>query len=140
MSNVKMLSQQEIFDKGLAHIRQQGEPSLEGQSCRYLAVSGNSCVVGGLILPELRSAEFDDSSNTSVRSLIRDLKFNEALRQSGIDTGRPGVIDLLDAMQLCHDGASDRLDFISTFERYMKQNAGMVGLTYTPAVTQTQLS
>ena len=134
-----MLSLQEIFDKGLAHIRQQGAPSMEGSSCKYLCENGNSCVVGGLMLPELRSSNFDAADCTTVRTMASggqaERGFVYALAKSGVNTRGGGVLDLLAEMQMCHDSASSHGGaFIEHFEATMSQTAKRLGLVYKAAL------
>lgn len=131
-----MLSLQEIFDRGLAHIRQQGEPSLRGASleCMYLNPQGLSCAVGCLIKPELLAKlNFDqpDNGSTSISRLLsqEDSGMENALLESGISVDED-VVRLLAGMQQCHDSASSDCDFMPSFESNMENLADHVALTY----------
>ena len=44
---------QEIFDKVLAHLREQGKAAVDGGKCKYRATDGSKCAVGCLI-PDAR--------------------------------------------------------------------------------------
>lgn len=129
-----MLSLQEIFDKGLAHIRKQGVPSKRGFGCLYNGPNGTSCIVGGLMEPEHRRREFDVATSSSVRAMIRsDEAFVNALSMVGLDVEDPRVIDLLEELQWCHDKASEgeEDDFMGEFETHMADLAAARGLDYT---------
>lgn len=99
-----MLSKQEIFDRGLAHIRQQGKKCSNDTTCLYSDGQGNKCIVGGFIPDNDYEESFDSEGNSGVFSMVQNNpKFAQALAKQGIDVKDVEVVDLLRRMQRAHD-------------------------------------
>ena len=61
------MTQQEIFDTVLAHLRKQGKASMSGaDSCRYRGPDGTACAVGCLIPDELYDPLIEGADSTSI--------------------------------------------------------------------------
>lgn len=125
---------QEIFDFGLAHIRQQGEPCRGSDgTCKYRNDEGQSCIVGGFLTPETYLPEFDsvECGGTSVYNLMDRLpSFRAAMLAAGVDVADTKVRNLLSWMQHCHDSAPLSV-FIPSFNGLMRKVANDFGLAYT---------
>jgi len=147
-----MLTLQEIFDKGLSHIRMQGCASIKNQACVYRNPQGHACVVGGLIKDEHYNPIFDmnggiaawklKSSWTSTPHAGQDIQeLGAALMKSGVNAKDDGVVDLLTHMQRAHDNAStfsgpfSQKNFMQEFEQRMKQVALLHNLQYSEEFT-----
>lgn len=94
--STKALSNQEIFDTVVTHLRQQGMAAAETTGCRYRTADGLSCAVGCLIDGADYSADIEGLVVNDIDPRI--------LWNSGIG---PGQLDLLVTLQLCHDASSD---------------------------------
>jgi len=53
------MTNQEVFDKVVAHLKAQGKQSLKGDSCKYRGSMGMKCAVGCLIPDEEYSSELE---------------------------------------------------------------------------------
>lgn len=138
-----MLTLQQIFDKGLAHIRKQGGPARDEESdkCVYRSSNGRACIVGCLIADEDYQKAFDPAAGSGVDTMIRDNpEFRQALLNSGVDVHREEfgytrgpVRALLSSMQGVHDSGEDVSDgkWLPTFESKMADVATVHALTYT---------
>lgn len=104
------MTQQEIFDAVLAHLRKQGKASMsDPASCRYRGPGGTSCAVGCLIPDELYDPLIENVSSTQIFKGYRPYG-----RESDWPKLRP-IMDrlskhlgaenepLLDALQRAHD-------------------------------------
>jgi len=129
-----MLTAQQIFDKGLAHIRSQGKASVvlstfsSRWACRYLGPDGAKCIVGALIDDAYYDPDMEGRS-------VGDLNFpgQLALHRSGVNW--EAGLGLLTDMQRAHDNAANprgALPFMEEFEQRMQKAARRHGLTYTP--------
>lgn len=133
-----MKTLQEIFDFGLAHIRQQGMACVDadkGGACAYRNAAGQSCIVGGFFTAETYDPEFDqnDLGGTTADVLVeRCDAFNRALGQVGVDTEDSKVVNLLRRMQECHDRCTRLFgdEFQQQFAVEMQQLADNLGLEY----------
>lgn len=133
------LSLQQIFDKALFGIREQGRLSgiLSGgltSVCNYrMCVDGATlkCVVGQLIPDNVYDPTFDTDAITGAATLIDcSPDFVAALRAGGVDANDNDVEDLLIRLQDAHDDAVWSQSPMGTFEINMKALAHHVGLTY----------
>lgn len=138
-----MLTNQEIFDKALAHLRKQGTASaVEYGVCSYRDGRGKACAVGALIPDYAYLPVFDTGQLGSVISLIRgsatrpgaspEKPMSRALLAGGVDVMQEGVPTLLQALQVAHDMASGTPDFLTALEERMRRAATSNALAYTP--------
>ncbi len=86
------MTNQEIFDKVVTHLRQQGRPAAYADGCRYRAENELSCAVGCLISDADYTSDIEGLAVTEIDPRI--------LWNSGIG---PDQMDLLTDLQLCHD-------------------------------------
>ena len=133
------MTEQEIFDTVLAHLREQGEASTNRSGeCRYRGEGGTSCAVGCLIPDELYDPMIEglvleqivaDCVPDCYRSRAHELlPIMDRIRE------RLGAehLQLLEELQ----GAHDRELFIHgqpAWENEMRHIARRFGLAYTPA-------
>jgi hypothetical protein len=62
---------QQIFSKGLAHLRAQGKPAIdENGDCLYRAPDGCKCFIGGLIPDDKYGPHIENGSASKVRNLF----------------------------------------------------------------------
>lgn len=129
---MKTLTNQEIFDKILNHLRKQGKASIsDGGKCMYRGDNGNSCAVGCLISDEDYLESFDIPNDSDVTSMLKNLKFKQALINSGIDITNDKTMTLLIEMQSAHDTAVFRDYWLYQFNESMQCVAVAHNLTYT---------
>lgn len=135
------MTNQEIFDKALAAIRKQGEPSYDSvnSECRYRLETGGKvlkCPVGHFIPKKDYNPKMEGTTLTMSNCAIFKY-FSKNYTESNID--------LFDAIQNCHDSAAltdcetskfagvllhDGHDFLSRFEKRMKEVAEDYELDY----------
>lgn len=140
------LTHQQIFDKALSGVRQQGGPSRadNGGLCAYRGADGRKCGVGHLIddahySPTIESLGVQVVHETSVALSPGDQGFGgakklaAALQASGVSTDK-ATVDLMKKIQRAHDGAAVYDNgFMEAFNRNMQHVADEYGLTYTEA-------
>ncbi len=127
------MTNQEVFDKVLAHLRQQGRASfiVTGTlgtfgdiTCMYRSDSGDMCAVGCLIPDELYSLSMEESTIDDV------LAKSPTLQQlfDGVD------FELLSDLQFAHDMLMPKEGYddseISMWEYEMAEIATKYGLMY----------
>ncbi len=93
---VKMLSEQQIFDRVGIHLLKQKQKSMDGEQCVYRAPDGLRCAVGVLIADKHYDPAFEGEGVQAIS--MGDL--GEALQKSGIATGH---FPLLVELQEVHD-------------------------------------
>lgn len=114
------MTNQEIFDKIVAHLRQQKVRSTEDNVCMYRSTIGLKCAVGCLINDDAYSRDLESKG-------VGTIEVRSALLASGIPADDGDTISMLRRLQSTHDDKHpDRweLDF-----EYI---AGKHNLTYTP--------
>lgn len=131
-----MLSLQQIFDKGLDHIRKQGEACVSnGGGCCYRNLKGQACIIGGLFPDSAYDERLEDMG--SITSSIMGKPDNllmTVLKSGDIDVNANLVTwDLLCCMQGAHDGSAaneqhDGSEFMPAFEAKMEIVAKSFGL------------
>lgn len=92
-------SKQEVFDRVVTHLAQQGEPALcmllqgdetEEYSCAYRTPDGKMCAAGCLIPDEKYKPEFENAT------------FSGVLLSSTL-TCDPDLVDFIENLQMAHD-------------------------------------
>lgn len=132
-----MLTLQEIYTKGLFHIRAQGGPSTNkfGNGCLYRNQDGLSCIIGCMIPDDMYLEGFDSATDSAVGSLIqKSEKFRKALGFSGIDVDDADMSSFLVGLQRCHDDMTSFINSytrMSVFEEKMIKLAEKYNLEYT---------
>ena len=127
-----IMTNQELFDFVVAHLRRQGVPAISGAQCRYRTRYGThqsrSCAVGCLIKDEFYDQSLEGKSAENGRvvaavepSLGIELKHEHRL--------------LLGALQGVHDRDATSIGYwLLSLESKLKDVAASYGLTYTPPV------
>ena len=95
------MTNQEIFDKVLTHLRKQGKRAIDvnDEVCMYRGHEpGTSCAAGCLIKDEFYSKEFEGCIVNSAND--RGIKLRQALQDSGVT---PDQFDLVRDLQSTHD-------------------------------------
>lgn len=119
---------QSLFDRSLAHIRQQGKPSVnaDGSSCAY-RFGELQCAAG----PFITSYHEDMEGETWLGVCDR---FPEQVEQLAFENR-----GIMRSMQTCHDSAVIETDdsefegFMPIYERNMRELAEVTGLEYKAA-------
>lgn len=127
---MSLLNHQQAFDKMLAHVRQQGRPSMNGTACLYRGPGGRMCAVGCLIPDNCYDMNLEGmpASNGAVL---------DALVGTVLEASLPWRNFLEDAQQSLHDrpfrhaGVSASA-FLSLVEKSAQSFAAQFNLTYTP--------
>ena len=129
------LTNQEIFDKALFGIREQGyEQSVRESGCAYRGNGGLKCAVGHCIDDE--TANLWDSIVEHGLSIVSMERYRKAEYKKFFSVDQ---LDLLEQLQRAHDGIWG-FSVAPNFEREMKKIADRWNLTYTePAQTVTTL-
>ncbi len=139
-----MLPLQEIFNRGLTAIRQQGKPSMKPgtQACLYRAPDGSKCLIGHFIPDGVYNADWDDpaasQSTSGVMGLARhDNDFLTMLVSQGlVSADNPhstSRLSELRELQSAHDEAGmggPEESFLERFEKEMARTARELGLYY----------
>jgi hypothetical protein len=132
---MEALTKQQIFDKALNGVRQQGGPSNNGVgvvsakgACAYRGTAGTKCGIGHLIPDDHYLPRFDSANNSGVRRLLRGDLFRAALAAGGVV--EPDI-DFLEHIQRAHDGSSHQDQFMPAFELEMRGLAARYDLAYT---------
>lgn len=87
------MTEQELFDKVVAHLRKQGVKSVENGRCRYRTAEGLKCAIGILIKDEDYSTELEGC-----------VVYNSGvLKATGLGGGSPILKKLATALQVVHD-------------------------------------
>lgn len=115
------MTHQEIFNKVITHLRQQGRPSRvkKGDSasatelCMYAAPNGDACAVGCLINPKAYHPDIEGvGMQTAINCVVdeedcveddKGFLLLQVLEASGIRTDTH-TLRLLEALQAAHDG------------------------------------
>lgn len=116
------MTNQQIFDKVWAHIKQQGHASLQRGSCVYKAPNGDMCAVGCLLPSGTDTAPMEGGGVDSVLVVEkldgkivskirdgfkiasdRDLAVAIALDSAGLDWEDREVVRFLGSLQAAHD-------------------------------------
>lgn len=89
---------QEVFTKGLEHLRKQRSPAYERGECRYRARNGNRCFIGGVI-PDDKYDPMMEGTSAQHPLVHRSFAFD-------------GDILVLHQMQLSlHDDIMEQIEF-----------------------------
>lgn len=131
---------QALFDKGLNHLRKQGQPSMRGDLCTYRGGPGGTqaCIVGGMIPDDRYNSEMDNNHREGGVPLGNSPEILAAIPELDFFTDqmdRACVGALLREMQgEMHDALhSDRgTTFANTLEVKANDTAHKWGLTYIP--------
>jgi hypothetical protein len=115
----RLLSHQEVFDKVLTHLRQQGRASVNGESCKYRA-GDLKCAAGCLIPDDAYEPRLEDFGSHS-------LVVWPILHAAGVPHTALGLVRDL---QIAHD-ITLRCQGIEQWELEMRFIADQAGLTYT---------
>ena len=118
------MTNQEVFDKCLSHLRKQGKKSVDPHNqwqCMYRGGMGRMCAIGALIPDELYQTCFE---NKTIYSLLG----NHPEIKEHFDGVNP---DVLVHLQDVHDSANN-YDFLNSMEQGMHEVAYKFGLQYTP--------
>lgn len=105
-----MLTLQEVFDKAFTNLLRQGrtcERTIAGEfgGCLYKSEDGTlSCIVGGLLKPDIDTLEFEGAKLGT--DDVKGYLLRDALLRSGVDADSAEVVDLLNDMQQLHDDFS----------------------------------
>lgn len=121
------MTNQEVFNKVLAHLRKQGHAAMDDAStCVYRGPNSTSCAVGCLLPDNLYDPRIEGKCvNELVSTMASDFPAIAAFLER-FD------IDLLTDLQMAHDGRlADR--GISAWEPRMAGIAEQYGLVYTPS-------
>lgn len=118
------MTNQEIFDKVLAHLRQQGEAAKSGGNCAYRSSNGNMCAIGCLMPDEVYRPEYEGAEVTILP--------HDVLLACGIDPYDGEQMRLCDFLQDAHDHELYYYG-LSEWERRMWIIADDFGLQYTGA-------
>ena len=120
--NTQREATQRVFGEALAHIREQGEPSINaGSVCMYKHPDGLGCAFSPAIMNYTPRMEFKKAS-----SLLRYR--SDHLHEWARDA-HPIACDYI---QRAHDGNKDYHDFLDKFEESMKNVAELWKLNYEP--------
>jgi hypothetical protein len=122
---------QRMIDKGAEHMRAQGRPSYNADSCLYLDAEGNKCFIGGLIEPAMYSAELEDQSP-------RDIAVIYALIGSGYPLAEEIKEYLKAAQARLHDNLQSHCYFLPAFEIALQAYCNEYGLIYKAPGEPTQ--
>lgn len=124
------MNQQDVFDRVVAHAREQGRRSmLPTGSCAYRGEDGTKCFIGALITDEAyeRGLECQRVDSYEVR---------EALAASGVSVDSPDEEAFLVALQRIHDAhvpLEVRARGLGNYwERQFEAFASNRGVVYTP--------
>ena len=130
---------QEIFDSVLAHLRKQGDASLNASGkCAYRGEGGTACAVGCLIPDELYDPRIESWRVGTILNLRTGgvdagevEAYREALSRIASHLGQENEALLAD-LQSAHDNQLAKLG-LPYWERAMERIAGSHGLVYTPS-------
>lgn len=115
--SVPMMTNQEVFDKVVAHLREQGEQAVDSDgTCKYRA-GKLKCAAGCLILDEHYTVGLERKSALHV-------VVEEALSASGVPES---AMRLISELQDCHDNIE-----VEDWEDAFRQTAEMFSLSYAP--------
>lgn len=119
------MTEQEIFDTVLVHLRKQGHAAADAGKCRYRASNGDTCAAGCLIrdeeyMPEMEDVEF---GGRAWKLNIKDPVWPARLM---------GHSPLIRALQAAHDSQLEE-EGMSAWELRMRDIAEIFDLNYTKA-------
>lgn len=121
------MTNQEIFDKVLTHLRAQGVAAITGSECSYRAQKDDGvhmCAVGCLIKDEFYDPNFEGENATDPR-VLNALAQSLGVKGSFTDITR----NLLRDLQVAHDHELDNFG-LDDWEAQMKNIARNYELTY----------
>lgn len=143
MGEISLLTEQEVFDRGTAHIRAQGCGAKSKYGCYYRTVVKDkklSCIVGGFIPDELYDKEMEGAISIGRMPLIEALItvgvipiVELSLRNSNVEFKKR--VDFLRELQRVHDDLAKEIDVenpLSLWESGMRIFAQKYDLVYTP--------
>lgn len=113
------MTNQEIFDKVVAHLRKQNARSVWRLKCLYRGPNGLKCAVGCLINDDAYSRDLETRS-------VYDIEVQSALLASGVPNDET-TIDMLLSLQSMHDNQN-----LTEWESDFKRIADHHNLTYSP--------
>ena len=120
------MNQQDVFDRVVAHAREQGRRSLLSTgSCAYRGEDGTKCFIGALITDEAYDRSLECQG-------VGSYEVSEALAASGVVIETPEDINLCTRLQTIHDGSGLHGDAPQQWEENFRATAQQFGLTYTP--------
>lgn len=126
------LTRQQILDRAVAHVRQQGGSASTPAGCVYRREDGRKCAIGALIPDNAYDPIFDGYAATDALSLLQDVpSFAAALRAGGVD---PTDAAFLSDLQSAHDALLEQASETSIYSAfsYVAAKYGLVYL-YPPA-------
>jgi hypothetical protein len=106
------MTDQEIFDKVITHLRKQGKASENGDGCWYRTTDGKSCAVGCLI----QDSDYNESmEGLRLRGLLEKFPNNPSISKMTAHQ------DLLGRLQHIHDTYStdrweDEWEFVAQYK------------------------
>lgn len=113
------MTPQEVFNKGLWGIRNQGRPAAGPYGCQYRMPNGDKCAVGQCITDEEYKKSMEGHNIATIINHMPSLLPRHLLEHK----------DLLVSMQYAHDSAIYS-DFMVEFEGVMRNVASRFGLEY----------
>ncbi len=122
---MRTISNQDLFDKIVAHLRSMTERSVDSNSgnCRYRGDNGNRCAIGGIIKDEFYHPDIEIAGKNSVTCA----GVMEAVQKSlDIDELNDGNFSVMRGLQDIHDNK------FSNKEAEIKNFAAYIGLEYKP--------
>lgn len=114
------MTNQEIFDKVVAHLRQQKVRSTERNVCLYRSSIGLKCAVGCLIKDDAYSLDLEGKAASAI-------EVRSALLASGVPSDDEDIINMLRRLQSMHDDVHT-----DKWENTFAFIAGKHNLTYSP--------
>lgn len=119
-----MLNKQEIFDKCLGHLRNQGKPAIVNGGCAYRGPNDTRCAIGFLIADEYYRKDLEEANVSSAN-------VQESLRASGYDIDSPEDESFLNSLQCeLHDDMYLSDNFLEDLEPAAKGFADTYNLDY----------
>ena len=145
------MNKQEVFNKVIAHMREQRRPAVadnpdRGFACVYREAGGRKCAIGALIPDEV----YDEAmEGRPVRHILTNMPMFEAVGKALDVAETPNTnavgwesdVSFLSDMQFCHDNAAQISHawkeppsdvFMAWFEDAMRDMANRWCLVYTP--------
>ena len=120
------MDQQDVFNRVVAHARQQGRRSmLPTGSCAYRGEDGTKCFIGALITDEAYYWRLECQGVSSHEVL-------EALAASGVIVETTDEMVFCSRLQTIHDGSGIHGDTPRQWEDNFRATARQFDLTYTP--------
>jgi len=135
------LTAQMIFDECARHVINQGEPAMNGSTCKYLSDKGTSCALGGPLRAAGLYAPEMDRFNASVAGLLNGDEDSEPRKKPGYIMLRAALkawgvqdddLDLVNSIQAAHDCAEHAHGsdvFLGDFKGRMRRAAAKFNLS-----------